>query len=172
MAVPRELHLDAVDGGFGVTIRRSEMRWSALPLLAAFPVGLHWVCTRSPMLAAMDWLVSAVTLLVGLFLVGLFVLDRIGRRRLEVRGDHVDYFLRTPFGDLLRNRIDAHDIAQATIRRDPHGRPELAIDARESLVEIGGGLSFESLEWLRSILVSGTKAQLDVRAGAPVSTAG
>lgn len=151
--IPAELVLEPQVHGLGVTIDRCEMGWYSLPIIAGFPAALHWVCTRTPMPELMAWIVFLFTGLVATTLFTVFALDRVGRRRLELSDDHVDYYLRTPFGDLMRQRIELEDLETATVRRDSHGRPELSIEARERHVEIGGGLSLESLEWLRALLL-------------------
>jgi hypothetical protein len=151
--IPPELVLEPDVHGLGVTIDRCEMGWYSLPIIAGFPAALHWICTRTPMSDWMAWIVFLFTGLVALVLFSVFALDRVGRRRLELQDGHVDYYLRTPFGDLMRQRIDLADLHTATVRRDANGRPELSIEARERHVEIGGGLSLEALEWLRALLL-------------------
>ena len=155
--IPRELVVEPGADGLGVTIDRCEMRWYSFPVIACFPIALHWVCTRAPMPEVMRWVVFAFAIAVAVLLVGVFALDRIGRRRIELHRDRVDYFLRTPFGDLMHNRIDVHDMLSATVRRDEHGRPELAIESRDRHVEIGGGLPMETLEWLRALMIQNVK---------------
>ncbi|MGE0144346.1 MAG: hypothetical protein AB7T19_13760 [Planctomycetota bacterium] len=151
--IPSELVLEPQARGLGVTIDRCEMGWYSLPIIAGFPAALHWVCTRTPMPELMAWIVFLFTALVAFALFSVFALDRIGRRRLDFQDGYVDYYLRTPFGDLMRQRIELEDLHTATVRRDSGGRPELSIEGRERHVEIGGGLSLEALEWLRALLL-------------------
>lgn len=159
--VPPELVLEPEARGMGVTIDRCEMGWYSLPIIAGFPAALHWICTRTPMSELMAWIVFLFTGLVAAVLFSVFALDRVGRRRLELRDGHVDYYLRTPFGDLMRQRIELEDLHTATVRRDANGRPELSIEARERHVEIGGGLSLEALEWLRALLLGRGRSDVD-----------
>jgi hypothetical protein len=163
--IPGELRVEPRRDGVAVTIERCEMAWVSLPMIIGFPVALLWISGSTSMPGLMRGLLAVFALAIAVVLVGVFVLDRIGRRRIEVRGDRVEYFVHTPFGDLLRNRIDLQDLLGATVRRDGHGRPELAIESREHAVEIGGGLPMETLEWLRALLIQNARrTNVDVAA--------
>lgn len=165
--IPGELRVEPRGDGVAVTIDRCEMAWMSLPLIVGFPLALLWFSGATSLPGLMRFVLCGFAVVLAVVLAGIFVLDRIGRRRIEVDGDRVEYFVQTPFGNLLRNRIDLGDLLGATVRRDGNGRPELAIEAKEHNVEIGGGLPLETLEWLRALLIENAR-----RAAQPVRSAG
>ena len=165
--IPGELRVEPRGDGVAVTIDRCEMAWMSLPLIVGFPIALLWFSGATSLPVLMRFVLCGFAAVLAVVLAGVFVIDRIGRRRIEVAGDRVEYFVQTPFGNLLRNRIDVGDLLGATVRRDGNGRPELAIEAKEHNVEIGGGLPLETLEWLRALLIENAR-----RAAQPARSTG